>query len=350
MDALLAARLRAQLLAGASAAGVEEAVGRVLAVQGQDPRGFRLAVRARTSGTKAADVDAALRERRLAVSWLNRGTLHLVRAEDLGWLHDLTVPPLAATSALRLRQEGVSPEQAVRGVDVVVGEIDRHGPRSREELRGALDAAGVPTAGQALVHVLLAATLHHRLIRGPVVDGEHRMVLADDWLGPQPALDRGEALARLAERYLAGHGPAADRDLATWAGLPLRDARAGLAAIADRTVVRDDLVDLADRPTPTTRHRPRLLGNFDPLLHGWRSRSLVLGAHDPDVVTGGIYRSWALVGGAPAALWRIVGGRVRIRPFAPLPTDVEAALVADAAEVHSYLGLPLRDAVVEPAA
>ena len=46
---------------------------RLLAVQGQDPRGFRLAVRARTDGLTAADVDRALTEdRSLLVTWLNR--------------------------------------------------------------------------------------------------------------------------------------------------------------------------------------------------------------------------------------------------------------------------------------
>ena len=348
MDAVLAARLGSQLLAGPTASSAEEAVGRLLAVQGQDARGFRLAVRARTDGVAAADVDAGLAERRLVVAWLNRGTLHLVRAEDNGWLHALTTPPLRATSATRLRQEGVSPEQAVRGVDAVVTEIERHGPRSRDELRAALDAAGVPTAGQALVHVLLAATLQHRLLRGPVVDGEHRMVLADDWLPPAPELDREEALARLATRYLAAHGPAADRDLATWAGLPLRDARTGLAAIATSTTVRDGLVDLADRPPPPPPPPPRLLGNFDPLLHGWHSRDAVLGRHDSRIVAGGIFRSWAMVDGAPVAVWRISGGRVRIRPFVPLPAEVEAALSADAAAVLEFLGLPTRDPLVEP--
>ncbi|MGT2426266.1 hypothetical protein [Amnibacterium kyonggiense] len=46
----VAARCRAQLLSGPPAATAEDAVRRVLAVQGQDLNGFRLAVRARTSG------------------------------------------------------------------------------------------------------------------------------------------------------------------------------------------------------------------------------------------------------------------------------------------------------------
>ena len=50
----------------------------------------------------AADVDAALDDRTLVVSWLNRGTLHLVAAEDYWWLHPLTLPQLATTNVRRL--------------------------------------------------------------------------------------------------------------------------------------------------------------------------------------------------------------------------------------------------------
>jgi hypothetical protein len=79
MSALLAARLTAQLLAGPPARTAEAVAERILAVQGQDPRGFRLAVRARTKGVTASDVDRALTEERsLIVGWFNRGTLHLV--------------------------------------------------------------------------------------------------------------------------------------------------------------------------------------------------------------------------------------------------------------------------------
>ena len=68
---------------------------RLLAIQGQDPRGARLAVRARTEGLTVADVDRALTEdRTMLITWLNRGTLHLVRSEDYPWLQALTTPPL----------------------------------------------------------------------------------------------------------------------------------------------------------------------------------------------------------------------------------------------------------------
>src|SRR5215218_8936535 len=108
MSAPLAERLTAQALAGEPLRSPEAVAERLLAVQGQDPRGARLAVRARTEGLTAADVDRALSEdRSLLITWLNRGTLHLVRSEDYRWLHALTTPPRLTANARRLAQLGV---------------------------------------------------------------------------------------------------------------------------------------------------------------------------------------------------------------------------------------------------
>ena len=47
---------------------------------------------------------------------------------------------------------------------------------TRDRLRGVLDAIGVPTAGQALVHILYRATLDGLIVRGPMVGSEHAFV------------------------------------------------------------------------------------------------------------------------------------------------------------------------------
>jgi len=104
-----AERCAAQLLCGDRAGSPEEVARRLLAIQAQDLRGARLAVRARSAGLSASDVDAALADRSLVVSWLNRGTLHLVRAEDYWWLHRLTTPQLRTGNWRRLAQEGGHP-------------------------------------------------------------------------------------------------------------------------------------------------------------------------------------------------------------------------------------------------
>lgn len=336
----LARRFAAQALSGAPLADPVAVAGRLLAVQAQDPRGARLAIRARSSGLSAADVDRELTdERTLVVSWLNRGTLHLVRSEDFHWLHALTTPPLLRGNARRLAQEGVEPGAAERGVRAIERALADSGPLTRSQLRERLDAAGVRTEGQALVHLLMAATLRGVAVRGPMTGGEQAFALVRDWLGEPPAVDREAALAELARRYLAGHAPARDRDLAKWAGLPLRDARAGLRAIAAELEEEGDGLLRPAAPAPAARvPPPRLLGPFDPLLHGWASREEVLGSLASRVVSGGLFRPFALVDGRAAGLWKWSDGAVELDLSARLSRRQRDALEADAADVARFLG------------
>jgi hypothetical protein len=338
---VIAARLASQQLTGPPARSPDEVVTRLLAVQAQDGRGARLSVRSRSSGLTATDVDDALTAGRMVVTWLNRGTLHLVTAQDYWWLHALTTPALATGNARRLGQEGVSAEQARRGADVVA-EAVADGPRTRAELRGALDAAGIPTRGQAFVHVLLATSLRGLVVRGPMQDGEHAWVGTRDWLGEAPdALDRSAALARLARRYLAGHGPADAADLARWAGVTLGDARRGLGGIADELTSSDgDQVDLVHRGRRAGLPPPRLLGAFDPLLLGWVSREPFVGAHQQVATANGLFRPVALVDGRVVATWGLAGGAVTIRLLEPVPGSIVDVLEQDAADVLRFLGLP----------
>lgn len=338
---MLAERLTAQLLAGPPAASAADVAGRLLAVQAQDLRGARLAVRARTVGLSATDVDRALTEdRSVVVTWLNRGTLHLTRREDYAWLQALTTPQLVTDNARRLEQEGVAPRAADRGVQVVERALAADGPLTRAALRERLDGAGVRTEGQALVHILMLASLRGLIVRGPVVaGGAQAFALSRDWLGEVAAVNRDAALAELARRYLAGHGPADDRDLAKWAGITLGDARAGLAAIAAELTERPDgLLDLRARPAPAELPEPRLLGPFDPLLLGWRSREQVLGTHQGVVTVNGLFRPIALVRGRAVATWRMPAGKVVLEPFGRLARADRAALDRDAADVERFFG------------
>jgi hypothetical protein len=337
---MIAERLTAQLLAGTPARDPVTVVERLLAVQGQDPRGARLTIRSRTQGLSAADVDRALTEERsLLITWLNRGTLHLVRSDDYPWLQALTTPPLRNGNARRLAQEGVTPSGAERGVTTIADCLADEGPLTRAQLRERIDAAGVRTEGQALVHLLMLACLRGIAVRGPMIDKQHAYVLVRDWLGEPAPIDRDRALAELARRYLLGHGPADDRDLAKWAGLPLRDARAGLKAIASELHERDDgLLEIAGRDIPAELPPPRLLGPFDPTLHGWVSREWLLDSHKAVITVNGLFRPFALVEARAVALWSMPAGKVVLDPFDRLTRRAAAALRADAQDVVRFLG------------
>jgi winged helix DNA-binding protein len=346
---IAASRLSAQLLGAGRPSRAEDVVQRVLAVQAQDERAFRLAIRARSSGLSSAAVDDALGIRRtLVVSWLCRGTLHLVGSADYWWLHQITAPRQLTGNASRLRQLGVNEQQTEAAVELILAEVARQ-PSTRNELGAVLDDAGLPVAGQALIHLLNAASLRAHLVRGPMRGRKHCFVDAERWLERPPAmLGRDELLARLAERYLSGHGPASAQDLATFCGVTLGDARRGLDAIAAHT---DDWGDgnlrlrdstLTDAPPP-----PRLLGMFDPVLHGWADRSFVLGAYPGVVTSNGMFRATALVRGRVVGTWSMPSGVVTVRTPGPLSRPVRDELAREAQDVLRFLGLAPTDLVVQ---
>ncbi len=279
-DRLRAHRLRSKLLSGPAATTPEDVVGRLLAVQAQDELGLRLAVRSRSRGLTSAAVDASFGDGRLPVTWLNRGTLHLVRSGDYRWLHALTAPRVLPRVRRRLRALGVGP-------DVVV--------------------------------------------RGPMVDGRHAFVAAERWVGPPSgSVDRDESLVRLARRYLDGHAPAGPEDLAAWAGITRGDARRafGVAGVGPgRPTVRSSSLPA-----------PRLLGPFDPLLHGWASRAPFVGSHAVVVTGNGIFRPTLLVGGRAVGTWRAPSTGIVVNLLEDVDDAARAALESDARRVERYLG------------
>jgi hypothetical protein len=341
VSALRRDRAAAQLL-HRPLGGAVDVVEHLLAVQAQDLRAARLALRARAKGVRAADIDAALTDKRaLVVGWLMRGTLHLVGRDDYTWLLALTAPGRLAGNARRLGQEGVSPDDADRAVAIIERALADEGPLTRPELAERIAARGIRTEGQAMPHLLMLAALRGVAVLGPLRDdGAHAFVLAHDWLGGAPApVERDGALAELARRYLRGHGPANAADLAAWAGLALRDARAGLDAIAQELRGRGDLLDLAQRAPAPDAVPPRLLPAFDPYMLGWKDRAFAVPARHARRVHpgGGMVRATATVDGRAVGTWTLPGGKVALEFFGRPHAEARAALQREADEVERFL-------------
>jgi hypothetical protein len=193
--------------------------------------------------------------------------------------------------------------------------------------------AGVTTDGQAAAHLPLIAALEGLVCFGPTRAGKPSFVLRDDWLGSDlPRLPREEAVAELARRYERAFGPATAEDFASWAGLPLGDARAGWAAIAGARAA-------PARGTATPPDPPvvRLLPAFDTYLLGYRTRDFAVAAEHARRVWpgGGIVRPAVVANGVAVGTWRRSGGAVSIEPFAGAPAVDTADEVAD---VKRFLG------------
>jgi hypothetical protein len=129
---------------------------------------------------------------------------------------------------------------------------------------------------------------------------------------PPPDVDADQALATLARRYLAGYGPAAAADLASWSGLPLGTARRALAALgpieaAGELLALPGTLDVAPPPAPPAL----LLAAFDTTMLGYRSREpLVAAADDRRILPGGgMLRPAVLIDGRAAGTWSVTATR-----------------------------------------
>ncbi|TDQ04464.1 winged helix DNA-binding protein [Labedaea rhizosphaerae] len=298
---------------------------RVVGVQAQDTRAARLAVRARTEGLIASDVDDAVRRGEVVRTWAMRGTLHMLAAADVRWIVGLLGPRFAAANRGRRHRLGLDDDTLARGVaqlsDVLADEV----PRTRAELMAAIS---LELTGQAIPHLLGYAAQTGLLVRGPdAAKDEPTYVLASQWLPPGSALDESEAVARLAERYLAGYGPASVEDFAAWSGLPLGLARAGFGAVSESTV---------DAKPPL-----RLLGHFDAYLLGYRDRRAMLAPELDHRIRagGGMIMPAVLVDGRVAGTWALdrKAWRVRTESFGgALPVR---GLRAEVEDLRRFLGV-----------
>jgi hypothetical protein len=364
-DELRVLRMRAQLLAGEPARDVGSAVARVGAIQAQAAAPARLALRARTSGLTAEDVDRACGVTPAVIrTWLMRGTLHMVAAADAGWMAGLFGPVFSRAGRRRREQLGLDDRTCERGLVAIEKVLRGADPLTRTQLveRIADEGVHIDPSTQAPAHLIAYAALQGLICRGPEAErDESTYVLMDDWVGGARRLDRDgapdrgsapdrdTALAELARRYLAGHGPATIRDFLAWSGLPAADGKKAFALISEETVAADaagaTVVALASTDLEAVSAlQPRLLGHFDALLLGYRRRDLVLDpVHAKRIQSGGGFILPAvLVGGRVVGTWRLhrAGKRstVRIEPFDGLPRDSVDGLCAESEDIGRFLG------------
>ncbi|WP_186356757.1 winged helix DNA-binding domain-containing protein [Streptomonospora sp. PA3] len=336
-DRLRFARMNAQLLAGPPAAGAAGAVRGAAALQAQDAQALGLAVRARTAGLVAGDVRRAVAEDRSVVrTWAMRGTLHAVPAADAGWIVGLVGPVFLRRFRKRRLDLGLDDALCERAEHAIREVLSDGAGLTRGRLVEELNRVGVPVpaAGQAPAHLVLYAALRGVVCRGPDAaggDGEPTCVLMRDWVGAWEARDTESALARLARRYLWGHGPAAPEDFRAWSGLPAPMVRRAWelvsAELAEVSTSRGPTwapKEFAESlPTAAPNPAVQMVGSFDAYLLGYQGRDSAVPPRYARRIApgGGIIHPAVLVEGCAAARWRWGRGRetVVVEPFEPLP-------------------------------
>jgi len=343
--------------------GIVETVARTvhhhLAMQAQDVSSGMWSVGVRSGATRA-DVEAAIAARLVTRSWPMRGTLHLMATQDVRWMCRLLNERIVATQRRVFEAEGLTEAVVDRARNVLVEALSGGVALSRPNAIALLEANGVDPSGQRAYHLVGRFCQEGLLCQGPAEGRQPTFVLIDEWVPQSWEPDREEAMAALATRYVASHGPVTERDLAGWCNQNLTFAREAVALAGDavtcETIGGQAYLVAADRPEPAAGSPVRLLPGFDEYVLGYKDRSAILTPEEElRVVPGknGMFLGTVVVGGLVVGTWnrRTTTKQtvVTVTPFGTLSAARRRDVTRAAAAYGRHLGSPTDVTYQEPA-
>jgi hypothetical protein len=331
-------------------------VGDIGGVQAQVMSAAELQVAVRAD-CRVADVRAALWEdRTLVKTWLMRGTLHLLPAEDLPLFTAAMRAHWMRTRDAWLKYVEMSQSEFSALIDNIGQALDGQA-LTREELIARVGKGRSERVQEVLKSgwggILKPVARSGLLCFGPSRGQSVTFVRPRQWLGTWRDVDPEAALIEVARRYLRAYGPATKQDFARWWGTWSGVGNAGWAGLAQERVTvsiegqRADLLtaDLerisADPPEPSVR----LLPNFDPYLMGHANRDHLFASEYRSRVsrTAGWISAVVLVDGRVVATWtHAVAKRaltVTVDPFRKLSPSTLKGVRASADLLAAALSL-----------
>lgn len=287
---------------------------------------------------RAHDFDAQTWGAGLVKVWTLRGTIHVVRADELG-LH------------LSARDRG-GPWRENRWWDIPVEIKPRwadficacvaDGIDGRDELKEACRGAGMDEELLGRVFNGWGGLLKDMSDRGMIA---YRPGIEKRFMLPPPVewMGREEARLEVMRRYFAHFGPATPQDFAAFTGWGLTEVRTllrrGGLPLREVSCEGASYLCLGEPAPELARGLPRcvFLAGFDQLVLGYKDRSRFMDAADARLVTNaaGIVFPTVMLRGRLRARWKKEAGRVVVTPFRPLSATDQQAVAARARRLFS---------------
>ncbi|WP_051041015.1 winged helix DNA-binding domain-containing protein [Fibrisoma limi] len=356
-DHLLRQRLANQQLVNPPQHSVPEIVSWLGAVQSQEFHDAKWSVAQRTDGLTHDAFMQAFNEGMILRTHVLRPTWHFVAPADIRWMLTLTAPRIKAFMRTNDRKLGLDEAVFSRTntlIEQTLGKAGRY--LTRMELAGVLKQAGIRLEANALAHILTRAELEGIICSGAMQGKHQTFALLDERVPEAHQLPREEALAKLATRYFASHGPATVHDFSWWSGLTLTDARLSIESIkselASETIQGSTYwfvpASIPDR-LPT---RALLLPNFDEYVVGYADRTRLLEPTYAGELSGQgtiLFYKTIVLTGQIVGTWKLVKEKARCRverqPLRAL-TDCEETQIAETVERYlAFYELPVDEPV-----
>lgn len=278
------------------------------AMQAQDYAMAKWAVGVRVPGATEANVEAALNAGEILRTHVLRPTWHLVAAEDIYWMLALTAPHIIASQKARHAELELTPAVLKKTYRLLEKTLRDGNYQTREELNGVFERAKISIEDNRAAHLLMCAELDCLIASGATKQGKPTYALLAERVPKPKRLNREEALAALAGRYFASHGPATLADFGWWSGLPVGEARNALEMVKPKLLaetVGEQTYWFAESISPAKSRTAHLLPAYDEFIISYkdRSASLTFEQQKKAVSDNGIFRPMVVVNGEVIGIW-----------------------------------------------
>ncbi|MFS8097698.1 winged helix DNA-binding domain-containing protein [Lentzea alba] len=319
------------------------------AVQAQDYGQSLWALGLRTSGG-ISDVEEELKAGRIVRTWLMRGTIHYVPAEDVRWMLDLFgARDLARLTPKAWQYHRMTPELMSLARKTFVEALSGGGCLTRREMIDLMASAGIPDDRQQSYFTFIHLAQEGLVVPGPPRGKEQTFVLLEEWAPQQRSLDPDEALSVLASRFFGSHGPATVADFANWAGIGIREATRGFDPVRG-SFVREafDGKEYWLPPDLVPGSGALIVPAYDELVIGYKDRGAFFTRYEeiPISTYNGMFYATIIEDGQIAGLWKRVMKKTSVDvELRPLPGFDVSSLDSHVERFSSFLGLPVRTLV-----
>jgi Winged helix DNA-binding domain len=159
---------------------------------------------------------------------LLRPTWHLVSAENIRWLLNLTAPRVKARLISRQKSLDLTETLLKKCSRLIQDSLNGENHMTRKELVAILAKAKIPIDNQRASHILVNSELDGIICSGKIKGGKQTYALLDERVPKTKYLTKEDALKKIASIYFSSRGPATLHDFIWWSGLSVTDAKNAL--------------------------------------------------------------------------------------------------------------------------
>lgn len=319
------------------------------AVQAQDASMAKWAFGSRIASLLEGDFDNAFNAGRLIRTHVMRPTWHIVPADDLGWMLDISAPSLKNLLKTRHAELGLTPALIDTCFGLFEKALSGASHLTKEELTSELAKHKVVVDNQQMYHLTFLAEIEKLVCSGVLKQKKHSYALYGERISDKGKLPRAEAIYRLARTYFSSRGPASLKDFCWWSGLGQREAALAQELVGQGfgSFSREGLTYIY----PETGFEGAgqsdsvlLLPAFDEFIICYANRSAVITQKEMARVisSNGIFRPILVVQGEVVGIWKreikkeVL--RLTVLPFKPLSKKQEAICKQQAKRLGQFYG------------